>query len=160
MHSAAVNTLWHRLLRNHAARFVLSSGSGFCVDVVAFYLINGGLSKHHNYLMETYNVSSYSLSLAVSFFLGVVVNFIMTRYIVFTESRLPLHKQFFRFCSVAIVGYFANLYLLKMFINLLGIDPTSARIMAALSLFFASFFVHKAFSFSLSLRKHMHSDED
>jgi hypothetical protein len=32
--------------------------------------------------------------------------------------------------------------------------PPVARVTAALSLFFASFFVHKIFSFSLSLRHH------
>jgi putative flippase GtrA len=83
-----------------------------------------------------------------------VVNFLITRYAVFTESASSPLKQFLRFISVAIVGFFANLGLLDFFIRSLHFYPPVARITAALSLFFASFFIHKFFSFSLSLRHH------
>jgi len=86
--------------------------------------------------------------------LGVVVNFVITRYIVFHESVSSPLKQFVRFVSVAIIGFFANLFMLDIFIRSLNFYPPVARIAAALSLFFASFFVHKFFSFSLSLRHH------
>ena len=93
-------------------------------------------------------------SLAISFFLGVMVNFLITRYVVFTESKLAPYKQFLRFVSVATIGFFANLGVIKILIQSFGMYPPVARIVAALSLFFASYFVHKLFSFSLSLRHH------
>jgi putative flippase GtrA len=74
--------------------------------------------------------------------------------LVFSESKLAPYKQFVRFVSVAIIGFFANLVVIKIFIQEFGMYPPLARIVAALSLFFASFFVHKLFSFSLSLRHH------
>jgi putative flippase GtrA len=83
-----------------------------------------------------------------------MVNFIITRLLVFTKSKLPLHKQLFRFATVAIIGFFANLGVLKILIQHFGVYPPAARICAALSLFLASYFVHKVFSFSLSLRQH------
>jgi hypothetical protein len=43
---------------------------------------------------------------------------------------------------------------LKLFIQNFQMNPIVARPSAALSLFFLSFFVHKFFSFSLSLRHH------
>jgi putative flippase GtrA len=147
-------TLGRKLLKNQVIRFVFSAGIGFLVDISAFYLF------YHNFLVQkTYNIFSVevrnsTLSLAISFFMGVVVNFLITRYFVFSESKLPPYKQFFRFVTVAIVGFFANLLVLKFFIQHLHMYPPVARPLAALSLFFLSYFVHKFFSFSLSLRHH------
>src|SRR5579864_9046974 len=102
-------TLGKKLLNNQVIRFIFSAGIGFLVDVTAFYLF------YHNWLVQkTYHIFSFTvrnstLSLAMSFFLGVVVNFLITRYLVFTESTSSPYKQFFRFILVAIVGFFANL---------------------------------------------------
>ena len=144
--------LGNKLLDNHIIRFVFSAGLGFLVDISAFYLF------YHNFLVQkTYNIFSITvrnstLSLAISFFLGVVVNFIITKYFVFSESKSSPYKQFFRFVSVAVIGFFANLAILKIFIQDLQLYPPFARPLAALSLFFASYFIHRIFSFSLSLR--------
>jgi putative flippase GtrA len=144
--------LGNKLLDNHIVRFVFSAGLGFLVDISAFYLF------YHNFLVQkTYNILSITvrnstLSLALSFFMGVVVNFLITKYFVFSQSKSSSLKQFIRFASVAVIGFFANLAILKLFIQDLNMYPPVARPLAALSLFFASYFIHKAFSFSLALR--------
>ena len=144
--------LGSKLLDNQVVRFIISAGFGFLVDVSAYYLF------YHNLLVQkTFNVLSFAvrnstLSLAISFFMGVVVNFLITKYFVFAESKTSSSKQFFRFVAVAFIGFFANLVILKIFIQGLQMYPPVARPLAALSLFFASYFIHKAFSFSLALR--------
>ncbi len=144
----------HTLLDNQVFRFVLSAGAGFLVDISAFYLFYHNLLAKHTYVIGSFTFRNSTLSLAISFILGVIVNFIITRLLVFSESKSSAYKQFFRFIAVACVGFFANLALIKVLIQVFGIYPPVARIGAALSLFFASYFIHKVFSFSLSLRKH------
>jgi putative flippase GtrA len=80
----------------------------------------------------------------------------MAKYVVFTDSRSKSYKQFFRFVLVATIGFFANLGMIDLFIHYFNMYPPLARPFAMLSLFFASFFIHKFFSFSLSLR-HQHT---
>ena len=147
-------TLGKKLLKNQVIRFVFSAGIGFLVDMSAFYFFYHKFLTQKTYHILYYTVRNYTLSFSISFFLGVLTNFLITRYFVFSESKLPPYKQFFRFVSVAIIGYFANLAVLKFFIQSLHMDPLVARPSAALSLFFLSYFVHKFFSFSLSLRHH------
>ena len=147
-------TLGKKLLKNQVIRFVFSAGIGFLVDILAFSLFYHNLFVQKTYNVLSFTIRNYTLSFSISFFLGVLVNFLITRYFVFSESKLPPYKQFFRFISVAIIGYFANLAVLKFFIQSLRMDPLEARPAAALSLFFLSYFVHKFFSFSLSLRHH------
>ena len=142
----------HRLLKNQVFRFVLSAGMGFLVDVSAFYLLYHNLLVQHNYHIFSFTLRNFTVSLAISFFLGVVVNFLITRYMVFHESKSKPSKQFLRFILVATVGFFANWAVVKILVQVFGMYPPVARPLAALSLFFASYFIHKVFSFSLSLR--------
>jgi putative flippase GtrA len=146
--------LSHKLIKNQVVRFILSAGAGFLVDVSAYYLFYHNLLTEKTYQVFNAEVRNSTLSLAISFFLGVIVNFLITRYMVFTESKSAPSKQFIRFASVAIIGFFANLGVIKILIQSFDMYPPVARIVAALSLFFASYFVHKLFSFSLSLRHH------
>lgn len=140
--------------KNEVVRFILSAGTGFVVDISAFYLFYHNIFERKYYDVLGMHLRNFTVSLAVSFFIGVMVNFLMTRYIVFTASKTSFSKQFFRFTGVAIIGFFANQLLLELLVNKLNIYPPVARPLAALSLFFASFFIHKVFSFSLSLRHH------
>ena len=142
----------HKLLKNQVFRFVLSAGMGFLVDVSVFYLFYHNLLTQHSYKILGVNLRNSTVSLAISFFLGVMVNFLMTKYLVFQKSKSKPSKQFIRFISVAIIGFFANLAAVKILIQVFGLYPPVARPIAALSLFFASYFIHKVFSFSLSLR--------
>ena len=150
-------TLSNKVLKNQVIRFVFSAGIGFLVDISAFYLFYHNLLIQKTYDIYFLTVRNSTISLAISFFMGVVVNFLITRYFVFSESKSSPYKQFFRFVSVAIIGFFANLAVLKFFIQELHMYPPVARVTAALSLFFVSYFVHKFFSFSLSLRHQIKS---
>ena len=143
-----------KLIDNQVVRFVLSAGAGFAVDMLAFNLFFHFLFKNKTYQVAHFTISNYAISFSISYIMGVTVNFLITRYLVFSESKLAPYKQFIRFASVAIIGYFANLFLIELMVNKIGIYPTYARPAAALLLFFASYFAHKLFSFSLSLRHH------
>ncbi|HEY4327674.1 MAG TPA: GtrA family protein [Mucilaginibacter sp.] len=147
-------TLGKKIIENQVIRFVLSTGVGFLVDQSAFFMFYKNLFTSKVYTIFSFEISNYFLSFSISFFLGVLVNFLIIRYFVFAESKTSSSKQFVRFFSVAIIGYFANLGLLELFVKEFQMYPPFARITAALSLFFASYFVHKLFSFSLSLRHH------
>jgi putative flippase GtrA len=146
--------LGKKILKNQVVRFILSAGIGFLVDIAAFYVFYHNLLTQKTYHIIFTTVKNSTLSLAISFFLGVMVNFLITRYFVFSESKSSPTKQFIRFSAVAVLGFFANLAVLDLFIGKLHMYPPLARPVTALSLFFASFFVHKFFSFSLALRHH------
>lgn len=146
--------LGHKIINNQFLRFIVSAGSGFLVDIIAFYVLYHYVFTSPSYKVINQPVSNYLLSFSISFFMGVLVNFLINRYLVFSESKLPPTQQFLRFISVAIVGFFANMGVLKFMVSYLHMYPPIARPAAALSLFFASFFIHKLFSFNLKLRDH------
>lgn len=143
-----------KLLDNQVVRFVLSAGVGFAVDMAAFDFFFYVVLKQASYHILGVDVSKYVLAFTIAFAMGVMVNFLITKFLVFSASTLSSTKQFFRFAGVATLGYFANLGILSLLIKHFNVYPAVARPSAALSLFFASFFIHKLFSFNLSLRHH------
>jgi len=148
------NKFWHKIARNQVARFVISAGMGFLVDVTVFYLLYHNLLIQKKYHFFNSDFRNSTVSLTISYGMGVVVNFLITKYLVFTDSQTSAAKQFFRFATVAIIGFFANLGMISVFIHFFNMYPPVARPLAALSLFVASYFVHKFFSFSLAPRHH------
>ena len=150
------NTFFKKIAKNQVARFILSAGMGFLVDIASFFLLFHYAFTQRNYNILSIKVNTSTLTLGISFTLGVLVNFVITKYLVFIESQTSAYKQFLRFALVAGIGFFANLGMIEVFIHYFSMYPPFARPLAALSLFFASYFVHKFFSFSLALRHQQH----
>lgn len=144
----------YRLFHNQVIRFVFSAGAGFLVDISMFRFLRLYVLTDKTYRIAGFNVNNHSLQLTISFFSGVVVNFLISRYLVFSESQTKLTKQLVRFGSVSVVGYLASLGIINLLIGRLGMNPEVARLATALTLFCASFFIHKFFSFSLSSNDH------
>lgn len=139
-----------KLLKNEVARFFLSAGVGFVVDAFVYYVIYNDIFHHNRYEFYTgYIISGDVVSLIISYTCNIICNFLLTRYFVFSHSTLSPRKQFLRFASVAFIGFFANLLVLKILVFFFKLYPPLARIIAALSLGIASYFVHKFFSFNL-----------
>src|ERR1700749_1262210 len=135
------NKLLQKILKNEVARFVLSAGAGFLVDISSYYLFYHNLLTKKHYRVLGMVMANSTVSLAISFFLGVLVNFLITKFVVFPQSQSAPYKQFVRFVCVAIVGFFANLAVISFLIKHLNMYPPVARPISALSLFFASYFI-------------------
>ncbi len=137
-----------KLLKNEVVRFFLSTGVGFLVDALVYYFV------YHYIFIKTVKIFGLSfsrdvISLIVSYSCCIICNFLLTKYFVFSHSKLSSRNQFLRFFMVAFVGFFANLLMLRLFVRVFKIYPPLARVVGALSLGVASYFVHKFFSFNI-----------
>jgi len=147
------NPTLKKLLKNEAVRFLFSNGVGFILDAVIYFLSYYYYFKYHSTHIFGFTFSGDVTALFVSYIAQIGCNFLLTKYFVFSESKLSAGKQFFRFSLVAILGFFTNLELLRIFVRLFKMYPPVARMAAALSLGIASYFVHKFFSFNIRKQK-------
>lgn len=142
------NPAFKKLLKNEVVRFFLSTGVGFLADAVVYYFV------YHYIFLETIRIFNFDfprdvISLIVSYSCCIICNFLLTKYFVFAHSKLSAKSQFSRFFLVAFVGFFANLLMLRLFVRVFKMYPPLARVIGALSLGVASYFVHKFFSFNI-----------
>jgi len=143
------NNYLHRFANNNVVRFFLSAGVAALVDVIIYFVTINYIFNQGRVQLGNYSASDHNFSLCISYTCGIVVNFLLTKYAVFNNSELTGIKQFRRFALIAFLGFFANYGLLRLFVEVFGIYPTLSRIMAALSLGVASYYIHKMFTFKI-----------
>lgn len=146
----SLETLINRFFQNKLVRFFLSAGIAALVDVLTYYVIINYVINHSAVTINKEVISAHEFSLFISYTVGVITNFMVTKYAVFNDSTLKSRQQFTRFAMVAVIGFFANYGLLRFFVEYCGLWPTLSRISSALSLGFASYFIHKGFTFKTS----------
>ena len=138
-----------KFFNSKMVRFFLSAGIAFLVDITVYFICITFIYKNQPVKILNSQVSAHSFCLFISYTCGVITNFLLTKYAVFSESTVAGRKQFFRFALIAGIGFFANYGLLRFFVEYCGIWPTLSRIISALSLGVASYFIHKLFTFRI-----------
>lgn len=136
-----------KFLKHKIVKFFMSAGVAALADFLVYtIIINFFISG------STVNVSgrifkAHEFSLFISYSIGVIINFTLTKFAVFKASTLKNRQQFSRFVLIAFIGFYANYGLLRFFVEQCGLLPTISRIVSALSLAFASYYVHSFFTF-------------
>lgn len=138
-----------KFLQNKVFRFFFSAGIATLADVIIYFVtFSYILERQAVHLLKT-RITAHEFSLMISYSCGVIINFFLTKYAVFTESNLAGRKQFFRFALIAGIGFFANYSLLRLFVEVFDFVPTVSRVFSALSLGVASFYIHRLFTFKI-----------
>lgn len=149
-----MKALIQKLLANQVFRYGIAAGTATVVDVATYtVLVNYVILSDVRLLGLT--GTPHALSLLTSYSLGLVTNFLITKYFVFKNSDLNTRTQFFRFMLVAVAVFWANkyamegLYWLVPQVVTLQAKPLSfvVRSISALGIGVLSFLSHKLFSF-------------
>jgi putative flippase GtrA len=142
-----------RVIRNKLVRYFMSAGIATFVDIFVYFLA-------YNYLFQKQDiqftsqlvVSAPTISLVISFTCGLITNFIITKYLVFTDSDLRGIHQLARYVLVAVFVLLLNYLMMSFLIKVLGWYPTFSRVASAITIGMLSFVIHKAFSFRVSAK--------
>lgn len=136
------------LINNRVVRYFFSAGTATGVDVLTYFItFNYIFMKMDITFFEQFVISAATLSLMISYSAGLVTNFIITKFIVFTNSDLRSIHQFMRYLLVAFLVLVMNYLLMSLLIKGLDWYPTIARLFSAISIGFMSYMIHKVYSF-------------
>lgn len=121
------------------------------VDVSVYFIAFNYLFKKQDFdLMHFVTLGAPTVSLIMSYSCGLVTNFTISKYFVFTESDLRGHHQLMRYVMVAVLILFLNYGFMSFLIKTMEWFPTIARATSAIVIGFISFAIHKVFSFKVS----------
>lgn len=133
-------------------RYLVAAGTATLVDVLAYQLLYWQFSQ----VFSDPN-TRHLFSLILSYSLGLITNFLITKYYVFQNSTLRFQTQFVRFTLVALLVFAANYGLMEAFYTLfpwvfpgiqtISLYPLVVRLVAAGLIAVLSFVSHKLFSF-------------
>jgi putative flippase GtrA len=130
-------------------KYLAAAGTATLVDVAVYQA-----------LVASVMGESVFAALCLSYAVGLLTNFLISKYLVFAESETGTRRQFVRFTFVAVLVFVANYYLMKLMYWLLPYVPlglvvevfgkhTTVRGASAGLVAVMSFFSHKFFSFSI-----------
>jgi putative flippase GtrA len=140
-----------KVFRHKIIRYGLSSAIATGVDVTMYFIaFNFIYRKQDVQLADFLVLSAPTMSLMLSYTCGLLTNFTITKYFVFTESDLRGHHQLMRYVLVAILILFLNYGLMTFLIKGLHWYPTVSRAVSAVVVGFLSFSIHKVFSFRVN----------
>ena len=142
------------ILQNNIFRYFVSAGLATWVDITVYFLAYNYLYQKMDFeVFDAYTISAATASLFLSYTFGLLTNFLITRYLVFSESELEFHKQLFRYVLVALLVLALNWGFMRILIRELEWVPTIARAVCALVIGKLSFVIHKTFSFKVRKSK-------
>ena len=142
--------------QSKVVRYFLSAGVATMVDISMYFIaFNYIYQKNDILLFSSFTIAASTASLLLSYTMGLITNFIITKFLVFHESDLETHKQLFRYILVALVILALNYVMMRFLIRNLEWYPTIARAVSAISIGLLSFIIHKTFSFRVSKEKRM-----
>ena len=134
----------------------MSAGVATLVDISVYFIAyNYIYQKQDVHLFNSFLITAPIAALLLSYTMGLITNFLITKFFVFHESDLETHKQLFRYILVALVILALNYVLMRFLIRKLDWFPTLARAFSAISIGLLSFVIHKTFSFRVSKEKRM-----
>jgi len=139
------------ILENKIVRYFFSAGIATGVDVMVYFLaFNFIYEKQDIHFFNLVTLSAPTGSLILSYTCGLVTNFLITKYLVFTESDLRGIHQLARYIVVALLILILNYFFMSFLIKGLGWFPTISRVISALTIGLLSFVIHKFYSFKVS----------
>lgn len=129
-------------------RYGMAAGIATAVDVCVYFIaFNYIFKKQDIHLSPVIVLGAPTVSLVLSYSCGLITNFAISKYFVFTESDLRGHHQLMRYVMVAILILFLNYGFMSFLIKTLGWFPTISRAVSAVTVGMLSFVIHKSFSF-------------
>jgi putative flippase GtrA len=91
-------------------------------------------------------IASYIISSAVT----IPIGFLLSKYVVFQESKLRGRIQLFRYMALTVTCFVLNYWMLKLFINVLHIYPTPSQTITIILLAVFSYVVQRFFTFKVT----------
>ncbi len=142
--------MYQVFFKSKVFRYFISAGIATWVDITIYFVaFNYIYQKSDIDVLGLFTVAASTASLILSYTMGLITNFLITKFLVFSESELATHHQLMRFVLVALFILVLNYFLMHFLINNFGWFPTIARGTSAITIGFLSFLIHKTFSFKV-----------
>jgi putative flippase GtrA len=142
-----------RLMPLQTFRYLACGGGNTLLDIFLYFIMyNFVLHKqmlHLPFVVITPHIAALFLALAITFPTG----FLLSKYIVFSESNLRGRIQLFRYFVQVAACILLNYLFMKLFVEYLHIYPTVSKIFTTFFVVCFSYLTQKKFTFKVKPEK-------
>lgn len=150
--------LLRRIYEGQLFRYGIAAASGFIADQLTYLFCYYYLLSGKEFAISSWVITPRAPSLMMSFSVGLVVNFSISKYFVFQSSYLGGKTQLFRFIHVTILIFVLNYFAMRFLEDQLNLESGISRFVAAASISIISYFLHRTYTFKVRNEVHDHRE--
>lgn len=128
-------------------RYAVCGGTNVVLDLGLFFISFHFILQKEVLDLGFLILKPYNAALVMAFLITFPTGFLMSKYIVWTESTLSGKVQLFRYLLLVMTNFFLNYVMMKFFVEYLHFYPTLAKILTIIIVVFYSYTSQKYFTF-------------
>ena len=130
-------------------RYAVCGGGNLVLDMTLYFLCFHFIFGKQNLDLFFITLSPHIASLFLVFPITLIIGFLLNRFVVFSESNLPVTTQFVRYLSVGLINLMMSYVLMKLLVDLLHLYPTPSRLLTIVITVIFSYIMQSKFSFKI-----------
>jgi putative flippase GtrA len=139
-----------RFIDKQTFRYVACGGSNQVFGIFLYWVsYNFILHQHDIPLFDGIKITAPIAAYLISFCFSFPMGFFLSRYIVFPESALHKHVQFFRYIVLIATCLILSYCFIKFFVEVCGFYPTPSNAATSVILAVFSYFSQRKFTFKV-----------
>lgn len=142
--------MFKRFIPLKTYRYAVCGGSNLVLDTVLYFVVFQFLVSKQNIDLGVVVLSPHIASLFFVFPITFCVGFLLNRYIVFSDSKLPMKTQFLRYLGVGVLALLISYTSMKLLVDVLLFYPTPSRLVTIVITVLISYVLQNKFSFKVS----------
>jgi len=131
-------------------RYAASGGGNLILGFIVYYISYKYIFAEREFNFGYYAFKGHIAALFVSFLVTFPVGFFMSKYVVFSDSKMKGRIQLLRYFMICMFNLSINYLLLKIFVEKFHIYPILAQILTIVIVVVFSYIAQRNFSFKIS----------
>ncbi|RYD53555.1 MAG: GtrA family protein [Sphingobacteriales bacterium] len=128
-------------------RYLASGGSNALMNLVVYFIAYNFVLHQQPVTVLGYTIAPHVGAFVIAFCISFPYGFLMSRYVVFTESNLRGRVQLFRYSLLVLVCIWLNYILIKLFVESMQFFPSIANAVTQAIVALFSYTTQRFFTF-------------
>ena len=140
-----------RLIPLQTFRYLACGGGNTLMDILLYYISFNFILHQHDVNLPFLTISAPIAALFMSMSITFPTGFLLSKYVVFSESNIRGHVQLVRYFMLVGICICLNYGFMKLFVEHLSIYPTIAKVLTTIFVVAFSYLTQKKFTFKVKV---------
>ncbi|MEP7111292.1 MAG: GtrA family protein [Ferruginibacter sp.] len=145
-----------RLMPINTFRYAACGGVNVVLDISLFFIFYNFVFRKQIVELGFIAFQPHIAAFVFSFLITFPVGFLLSKYIVWTDSTIRGHVQLFRYFLIVMLNVVFNYSFIKLFVEYFHIYPTIAKMMTTVIVIIFSYLSQKHYTFRV--KSHLSAD--
>ena len=130
-------------------RYAACGGANVALDISLFFVLYNFVFKKQVVQLGFIAFQPHIAAFLFSFLITFPVGFLLSKYVVWTDSNIKGHVQLFRYFLIVLMNVLLNYIFIKLFVEYLHLYPTIAKLMTTVIVIIFSYLSQKHYTFKV-----------